>query len=205
MSKPFDKLWNMIRLSDEDDYDDYDDYDEFDDYDDEDDFDDDFDDIPAPVVKKKSTSKPKKEKTPKPQPKTSAKKEKTTSATAKKKSSAFGTGSSTSHSKSTHSNIVPLMGNSKNEVCVLRPTTFEDSRDITDVLLNGKAVVLNLEGIDYEVAQRIIDFISGSCYAMAGNIEKISNYIFIVTPETIDISGDISEVISSGINLDLDF
>ncbi len=193
MSTPFDKLWNMIRLSDEDDYDDYDDYDDFDDFDD----DDDFDDIPAPVVKKKTT--PKKEKTTKSELK-SSRKEKTTP---KKKTSTLNTNSSSS--KKNSSNIVPLMSSSKNEVCVLRPTAFEDSRDITDVLLNGKAVVINLEGIDYDIAQRIIDFISGSCYAMAGNIEKISNYIFIVTPESIDISGDISEVISSGINIDLDF
>lgn len=195
MSKPFDKLWNMIRLSDEDDYDDYDDYDEFDDYDD-----DDFDDIPAPVVKKKTT--PKKEKAAKTETKSSVKKEKTTT---KKKTSSFGSSSSSSSSSRSSSKIVPLMSSSKSEVCVLRPTAFEDSRDITDVLLNGKAVVINLEGIDYEVAQRIIDFISGSIYAMAGNIQKISNYIFLVTPESIDISGDIPGVLSSDIDLDLDF
>ena len=64
-----------------------------------------------------------------------------------------------------------------------------------------RAAVVNLEGIDLDVAQRIIDFISGSCYAMAGNIEKISNYIFIVTPESIEISGDIHNAISSGIRI----
>ena len=45
------------------------------------------------------------------------------------------------------------------------------------------------EGLDVEIAQRIIDFTSGSCYAIGGNLQKVSNYIFIVTPKSVDISG----------------
>ncbi|MBQ7077771.1 MAG: cell division protein SepF [Lachnospiraceae bacterium] len=76
------------------------------------------------------------------------------------------------------------------EVCVIRPQKIEDEREITDTLLEGRTVVLNVEGLAVDVAQRIIDFISGSCYAMNGNLQKISNYIFIVTPANVDISGD---------------
>lgn len=83
----------------------------------------------------------------------------------------------------------------------MRPTIFDDSREISDVLLSGKAAVLNLEGVDMNLAQRIIDFVSGSCYAMNGHIEKISNYIFIITPESIEISGNTPEEISSGIRI----
>lgn len=79
------------------------------------------------------------------------------------------------------------------EVSVQKPTRFEDSSQICDVLLDGKAAIVNLEGIEVDVAQRIIDFISGSCYAMVGNIRQISNYIFIVTPSGIEISGDVVE------------
>lgn len=190
MGKGLEKLMDMLRMKD--DYDDYDEYDEYDDgYDDEYD-DDDFDDIPAPVVKKKifkkETSEPKKES------KTLSKKESNKDSLLKSTKSSV---SSDSKNK-----IVPMKKiSSRGEVCVLRPQVFEDSRAISDVLLTGRAAVVNLEGIDLEVAQRIIDFICGSCYAMAGNIEKISNYIFIVTPEAIEISGDLEEVISSGIRL----
>ena len=48
---------------------------------------------------------------------------------------------------------------------VIRPESMEDSSEITDTLLSGKAVVLNLEGIHVEIAQRIIDYSAGSCYA----------------------------------------
>ena len=75
----------------------------------------------------------------------------------------------------------------------MRPKVFDDSREISDVLLSGKAAVLNLEGVDTTLAQRIVDFISGSCYAMNGHIQQISNYIFIITPESIEISGNAPE------------
>ncbi|MFR4350919.1 MAG: cell division protein SepF [Roseburia sp.] len=76
------------------------------------------------------------------------------------------------------------------EVCVIKPTSVEDAREITETLLNNRTVVLNVEGLDVEIAQRIIDFTSGSCFAMSGNLQKISNYIFIITPASVDISGD---------------
>lgn len=76
------------------------------------------------------------------------------------------------------------------EVVVIKPTTVEEAREITDTLLANKIVNLNLEGLDVAVAQRIIDFISGSTYALSGNLEKISQYIFLITPRTVAVSGD---------------
>ena len=51
------------------------------------------------------------------------------------------------------------------------------------------------------MAQRIIDFVSGSCYAINGNIKQISETIVIVTPEDIDITGDLQELASSNVNV----
>ena len=67
--------------------------------------------------------------------------------------------------------------------------------------VTGKAVVLNLEGIHVEIAQRIIDYSAGSTYAIRGNLQKITNYIFLVTPPNVDISGDIPEIVTGGIDL----
>ena len=82
------------------------------------------------------------------------------------------------------------------EVCVIKPTSVEEAREITETLLANRTVVLNLEGLDVEIAQRIIDFASGSTYAISGNLQKISNYIFIITPSCVDISGDFQEIFS---------
>lgn len=81
-------------------------------------------------------------------------------------------------------------GASGMEVCVIKPTTVDDAREITETLLLNRTVVLNVEGLDVDIAQRIIDFTSGSCFAISGNLQKISNYIFLITPSSVDISGD---------------
>lgn len=83
------------------------------------------------------------------------------------------------------------------EVCVVKPTSVEDSREITETLLSGRTVILNLEGLDLEVAQRIIDFTSGATYAINGNLQKVSNYIFLVTPTNVDISGDLQDLLNT--------
>ena len=82
------------------------------------------------------------------------------------------------------------------EVCVIKPTSVEDAREITETLLANRTVVLNLEGLDVDIAQRIIDFTSGSCFAISGNLQKISRYIFIITPASVDISGDFQNILN---------
>jgi cell division inhibitor SepF len=93
------------------------------------------------------------------------------------------------------------MSGSGMEVCVIKPTDVNDAKEITETLLANRTVVLNLEGLDVDIAQRIIDFTSGSCFAMSGNLQKISHYIFIITPASVDISGDFQEILSGSFDL----
>ena len=104
----------------------------------------------------------------------------------------------------TYSKVTPMRrksGGNTMEVCVIKPTSMEDTRDIADTLIAHCTVVLNLEGIDVEVAQRIIDFSSGSCYSIGGGLQKISSYIFILTPDNVEVSGDIQEILSGAFDL----
>lgn len=87
------------------------------------------------------------------------------------------------------------------EVCVIKPTSVEDAREITETLLANRTVVLNLEGLDVDIAQRIIDFTSGSCFAISGNLQKISHYIFIITPASVDISGDFQDLLAGSFDV----
>ena len=87
------------------------------------------------------------------------------------------------------------------EVCVIKPRNMEDCSEITDTLVEGCTVILSMEGIDLDLAQRIIDFASGSSYALRGNLRKISNYIFIVTPTGVDISGDYQEYLNDSFDI----
>lgn len=90
--------------------------------------------------------------------------------------------------------VVPLrsqsLSNRSLEVSITKPKRFEDSQDICDMLKNECATVVNLEGIDLAMAQRIMDFVSGAVYSLNGKIHQVSNLIFIVSPDNVDISGD---------------
>ena len=77
---------------------------------------------------------------------------------------------------------------------MIKPNSIDDFKEICEFLLSGRAVVLNLEGMHTERAQRIIDILSGATYAIDGNLQKISTYIFIVSPESVHLSGEFSEV-----------
>ncbi len=91
--------------------------------------------------------------------------------------------------------VVPIRTTSRGlEVCICKPKNFGDSTDACEMLLQGRAVVVNLEGIDILEAQRIMDFISGCIFAISGKMHQISRYIFIFSPENVDISGDYLEL-----------
>ncbi|MGL6199440.1 MAG: cell division protein SepF [Lachnospiraceae bacterium] len=108
-------------------------------------------------------------------------------------------------SKSRSNKVTPMRQPAKRssgmEVCVIKPTSVDDSREITETLLGNSTVILNLEGIDLEVAQRIIDFTSGATFAIDGNLQKISNFIFLVTPTNVDISGDLQDLLSTSFDV----
>ncbi len=114
--------------------------------------------------------------------------------------------SARSASQDSSSKITPMRSARRNsdgqsgnamKVCVIKPISVEDAREITETLIANRTVILNLEGLDLEIAQRIIDFTSGSCYAISGNLQKISTYIFVVTPANVDISGDFQNIMGA--------
>ena len=87
------------------------------------------------------------------------------------------------------------------EVNVIRPSSMEDTRDIADTLIENCTVVLNLEGLDVDIAQRVIDFTCGVCYSLNGNLQKVSSYIFILTPENVELSGDFQSILSGAFDI----
>ena len=105
----------------------------------------------------------------------------------------------------TSSKITPMRNSRRSsqtvnmEVCVIKPTSMEDTREIADTLVDNSTVILNLEGIDVELAQRIIDFTSGACYSLGGSLQKVSSYIFVLGPSNVDITGDIQNILGGSV------
>lgn len=89
-------------------------------------------------------------------------------------------------------------------VCVIRPKSMEDALQIAQMLISHCVIILNLEGLDLSVSQRVFDFASGACCAVRGRLDKISNYIFVLTPHDVDISGEFQEILTGAFDQDLD-
>ncbi len=114
-------------------------------------------------------------------------------------------GKSRGSRNSTANKVTPMRPTARRttgmEVCVIKPTVVDDAREIAETLLSGRTVILNFEGLDLEIAQRIIDFTSGATFSIDGNLQKISNYIFLVTPTNVDISGDLQDLLNSSFDV----
>lgn len=174
-----DKFLDAVKVNDEYDDDEFlDDVD--DDFEDEkpkkrffkkldDDFDDEFDDFPPAKSHKKAEKQ---------------------SAAAKAPKTSKTTASSASGGKVTPMYNVNKKKGSSSEVCVMKPKRFDEATEVVDALLDNCTVILNLEGLDMELAQHIIDFTSGASYSLDGSIRRVSAYIFILTPAGVDITGE---------------
>jgi len=81
-------------------------------------------------------------------------------------------------------------GTENMEVSIYYPKSLDAATTIVDSLLEQKSVIMNLEGIEMDLAQRIFDLITGATYALDGRLEKISKYVYVVTPSNVNISGD---------------
>lgn len=87
-------------------------------------------------------------------------------------------------------NVVSIHAAKTVKVVVCEPSDFDEVKGIADNLKNRKQVVINLERTPVESRQRIIDFISGTTYALDGHIQKIGDNIFLFAPSNVEISVD---------------
>ena len=72
----------------------------------------------------------------------------------------------------------------------------QEAKNIAETLIEGNTILLNFENVDVAVSQRVIDIVTGTCIAIKGNIQRISNYIFIATPSTVDVLGTATETLA---------
>jgi len=79
------------------------------------------------------------------------------------------------------------------KVVLCEPRSFNEAQDIADNIINRRAVVINLQMMDSEKAKRIVDFLSGTVYALNGDIQRLGPKTFLCTPDNMDVSGSISE------------
>ena len=96
--------------------------------------------------------------------------------------------------------VVNIHATTQLQVILVKPERFEDARTIADHLNSKRTVVLNLESTNKDVSRRLIDFLSGVAYANHGQIKRVANSTFIITPYNVAIEGDLlDELENSGV------
>ena len=89
--------------------------------------------------------------------------------------------------------VVNINPGTQLQVVLVKPERFDQVSEIADSLRDKKAVVLNLETTNKDVARRLVDFLSGCAYALDGKIKKIANCTYLVTPYNVGVVGDLAE------------
>lgn len=87
--------------------------------------------------------------------------------------------------------VVNIHATTQLQVVLVKPEHFEDASSVADHLNNKRTVVLNLESTSKEISRRLVDFLSGVAYANNGQIKRVANSTFIITPYNVDIMGDL--------------
>lgn len=96
--------------------------------------------------------------------------------------------------------VVNIAATTQLSVVLVKPERFEDASGIADHLNSKRTVVLNLESTNKDISRRLVDFLSGVAYANEGQIKRVANSTFIITPYNVEFEGDlIDELENSGV------
>ena len=89
--------------------------------------------------------------------------------------------------------VSPLSSNTSNKIVCVEPRAYSESQQIADHLKKKNSVVVNLKRVTADQAKRIIDFLSGTLYAIGGDLHKLGNGIYLCTPKNVDVEGRMSD------------
>jgi len=102
-----------------------------------------------------------------------------------------------SRKSSQQGKILSMHSNNNMKVVVMSPQNILEARDLCDHLKANKPVIMNVENVETSLAQRMVDFLSGAVYCLDGDIQKISSGIFLATPASVEITGDLKDEMRS--------
>lgn len=84
-------------------------------------------------------------------------------------------------------------GSQSGKMILVEPRAYSESQQIADHLKRRNSVVVNLKRVTADQARRVIDFLSGTLYAIGGDLQKLGNGIFLCTPKNVDVEGRITD------------
>ena len=86
--------------------------------------------------------------------------------------------------------VRPLQPVASAKPYVVAPTSFNNAQEVADKLKGNQPVIVNLQNVDRDLSRRIIDFASGLCYGIGGQMERVANQVFLLTPSNVEVSAE---------------
>ena len=93
-------------------------------------------------------------------------------------------------------NLQSVASSKGGKVTLVEPRVYAEVKDIADHLKNRRSVIVNLHRVEHEQKKRIIDFLSGTVYAIAGDIQRVGADIYLCTPSDVEVTGEISTLLN---------
>ena len=99
--------------------------------------------------------------------------------------------------KVNNSKVVNIHSTASAKVTITKPSAYEEATEICDALKNRRIVVVNTSALEIKIAQRLLDFISGSCYALGGDLQEIERGVYLLSPSNVEVTNELKSEISS--------
>ena len=93
--------------------------------------------------------------------------------------------------------VVNIHTSASAKVLITKPTAYEEAMEICDAIRNRRIVVVNTTNLDIRTAQRLLDFIGGSCYALHGDIQEIEKRVYLLSPSNVEVTSELKSELTS--------
>ncbi|AYE35617.1 cell division protein SepF [Clostridium septicum] len=100
-------------------------------------------------------------------------------------------------SKQKGSKVVNIHSAATAKVMVTKPVGYDDAREIADAIKARKIVLVNATGLETKIAQRLVDFISGSCYVLGATLQEIEQRVYLLSPSNVEVTNELKNELSS--------
>ena len=103
----------------------------------------------------------------------------------------------TSKKNPNNNKVVNIHTSSSIKVTITKPVDYEEATEICEALKNRRIVLVNTTALELKIAQRLLDFISGSCYALGGELQQIEKGVYLLSPSNVEVTNELKNEISS--------
>lgn len=93
--------------------------------------------------------------------------------------------------------VVNIHTAASTKVLITKPSAYEEAMEICDAIKNRRIVVVNTTNLDIRTAQRLLDFVGGSCYALQGDIQEVEKRVYLLSPQNVEVTSELKSELTS--------